>query len=191
MAVDLWMVALVSNGVLVAVYGWLAAIMLYGLRAGAWRTNLIGAATAAIFATCTVGHGVHFLHLALPFVGVSGAGEEAARIAFSDWRLAAWDGFTALVAIWYFSVRSRLRLFFEGAALCADLEERQRRAQRLHDDVVQGLARAKIALDLGHREEGRIAVAQTLESARGIISGLLARDEVKPGDLRRSAPGGH
>jgi len=105
----------------------------------------------------------------------------------SDWRLLVWDVFTAGVAIWYFTLRSRLALIFEGAALCADLQDRHDRAQELHDNVVQGLVQAKMALDLGRREEGARAVAQTLESAKAIITGLLGdgKSAPAPGELRR------
>lgn len=186
MAFAWWMVAGGANAVMVFVYGWLAMVMLTGLVKGRqWRTNPIATSTAAIFVTCTIGHGVHLLHVALPALGINGAVEEAARVAFLDWRLLAWDLFTAVVAIWYFTLRSRLVLLFEGAALCADLQERQRRAQQLHDDVVQGLVRAKAALDLGRRDEGHAAVSETLHSAREIISGLLGKEALQPGGLRR------
>jgi len=59
--------------------------------------------------------------------------------------------------------------------------------------VVQGLARAKLALDLGRRDEGARAVEETLDAAKGIMSGLLGREHsgtpLGAGELRRTAPG--
>lgn len=187
---SLWMASAAANVVLVVVYGTIALTMIQGLTRGRqWRSNPLAVATAAIFVACTLGHGAHILEVLLPAFGVSSAATQAARDSFSDPRLLFWDAFTAGVAIWYFTLRSRLQLFFEGAALCADLQERQNQAQALHDDVVQGLAKAKLALELGHREEGRQAIADTLASAKGIITGLLGGKDgpqpIKPGDLRR------
>lgn len=188
MPIELWLVTAGANVVMASVYAWIAALMIVGLWKGKqWLTNPLATATAAIFVTCTVGHGLHVWHV-LAFAG-SDAGTAAARTAMSDWRLLAWDLFTAGVAVWYFTLRKRLRLLFEGAALCEDLQQRQAQAQELHDNVVQGLVQAKLALDLGRRDEGARAVGETLESAKKIITGLLgdgARPE--PGSLRRRQP---
>ena len=51
--------------------------------------------------------------------------------------------------------------------------QRQVQARDMHDLVVQGLVEAKMALDLGQREEGRKAVQQTLERSRAIIGELV------------------
>jgi signal transduction histidine kinase len=186
MAIELWMVAAGANVVMASVYAWIAVVMIVGLWKGRqWFTNPLATATAAIFVTCTVGHGLHVWHV-VALAGVADAGTAAARTAMSDWRLLAWDLFTAGVAVWYFTLRKRLRLIFEGAALCEDLQQRQAQAQELHDNVVQGLVQAKLALDLGRRDEGARAVGETLESAKQIITSLLgdgARPE--PGSLRR------
>lgn len=191
MAFEAWMVTTAANLVVAAVYAGLATIMFAGIaRGNQWRTNPLAVATAAIFLTCTIGHSVHALHTMLPVVGLDAHTGGHARVVFGDPVLLTWDVLTAIVAVWYFTVRKRLVLLFEGAALCADLQERQRRAQQLHDDVVQGLVRAKAALDLGRRDEGHEAVSSTLESARTIISGLLGRDQLQPGDLRRAKPSG-
>ena len=62
-------------------------------------------------------------------------------------------------------------------------------AQELQDNVVQGLVQAKLALDLGRRDEGARTVAATLESAKHVITGLLGQDpRPKPGSLRRRRP---
>lgn len=186
--IELWMIAAGSNIVMVVVYGMISVTMLKGLTLGRqWRSNPLAVATAAIFVTCTLGHAAHVADAFLPaLTGDSTA--NATQLAFSDPMLLFWDGLTAVLAIWYFTLRSRLALFFEGAALCADLEERHKRAQLLHDDIVQGLTKAKLALELGHRDEGRQVIADTLNSAKTIISDLLGSGKGKPlgpGDLRR------
>jgi signal transduction histidine kinase len=190
MAIEVWMVTAGANAVMAFVYGWIATLMLVALYKGnQWLSNPLATATAAIFVTCTIGHGLHIYHVLLPLAASGDASVAAARVAMSDWRLLAWDFFTAGVAVWYFTLRKRLRLLFEGAALCEDLQQRQQQAQELHDNVVQGLVQAKLALDLGRRDEGARAVAQTLESAKQIITGLLGEGtRPEPGSLRRRRP---
>ncbi len=56
-------------------------------------------------------------------------------------------------------------------------EARQRQALELHDSVVQGLATAQLAHDLGHESESRAALAATLESAKKIVGDSL--DQLK------------
>jgi len=67
-------------------------------------------------------------------------------------------------------------------------ELRQRQALEINDNVVQGLAIAKYALDAGDEQKAYEAVARTLTSARGIISDLLGGEDsgqLGPGDLVR------
>jgi PAS domain S-box-containing protein len=68
----------------------------------------------------------------------------------------------------------------------------QQQALELNDNVVQGLAAAKLALDIGQEERAASLVERTLSSARAIISGLLRdaekEERLKPGDLVREKP---
>ncbi|MDQ3066719.1 MAG: GAF domain-containing protein [Actinomycetota bacterium] len=70
-------------------------------------------------------------------------------------------------------------------------EERRRRALELHDDVVQGLALAQLALQSGRTDEAQKAVTSTLQAAQETVSELLesagARGALQPGDLVREA----
>jgi PAS domain S-box-containing protein len=69
------------------------------------------------------------------------------------------------------------------------IEDRQRQAIALNDDVVQGLAVAKMAMELDDSERAYDAVSETLESARTIVSDLLSDAEgVAPGDLIKQGP---
>lgn len=68
----------------------------------------------------------------------------------------------------------------------SEVELRHKQALQLNDQIVQGLAVAKMALDLGLPDKVDKAVAETLESARAIVSGLLVdlhEGGLAPGDL--------
>lgn len=58
---------------------------------------------------------------------------------------------------------------------------RQRQTLELHDGVVQGLVTAQLAHDLGHADETRAALAETLERAKAIVSRSL--EELKSAGL--------
>ncbi len=70
--------------------------------------------------------------------------------------------------------------------------EREQEALDIHDNIVQGLAEAQMAFDMGRPEQARAAVERTLAAARRIITELLGEPgsahELGPGDLRRSSP---
>jgi len=63
--------------------------------------------------------------------------------------------------------------------------DNERHALELNDDVVQGLALAKIALELDRPEEAIAAIESTLEASKRIVSELLAHNDISPGRLRR------
>ena len=70
------------------------------------------------------------------------------------------------------------------ARLAAD----RKRALELNDEVVQGLAVAKLSLETQDAERGLRAVTAALERAKGIVAGLLNESidaPVRPGDLVR------
>jgi signal transduction histidine kinase len=73
-------------------------------------------------------------------------------------------------------------------------EEREHRALEINDNIVQGLAVAKYALETGQLEAGTDAIDNTLDKARAIMSDQLGRrvDEtgVRPGDLVREGTSG-
>ena len=69
---------------------------------------------------------------------------------------------------------------------------RHRQALSIHDDVLQGLVTAKLSFELGEQERGMVALEQTLDSARHLVSELLEGENHEPSrfrtaDLRRSA----
>lgn len=73
-----------------------------------------------------------------------------------------------------------------------DAAVRQRQALELNDNIVQGLAIAGMALEIGETTKAKDAISKTMAAAQEIITGLLRRSnrdlEVQPGDLvRRTA----
>ena len=79
------------------------------VRTGQVRSNKLGTATALIFFTCSVGHGLHVVHAALPALGLEPAGQ-ARPLALHD---VAWSVFTAGVGVKrsFYSLNSDLRYF--------------------------------------------------------------------------------
>lgn len=74
----------------------------------------------------------------------------------------------------------------KAAGSSARRQEREAEALDIHDNIVQGLAEAQLAFDLGRPEQAREAVDRTLAQARRIVTELMG--EPAPGDLRRSTP---
>lgn len=187
---DWWVVGALANGTLAASYGAIAYHILTGVaRAGQWRTNPLASATGCIFFTCGVGHGLHFTHMVLPWFGLDLETGLVTRASFSDWHVWLWDSITAGMAVWYFTLRNRFPALVRGAALFEDIRIRQREALDIHDNVVQGLAIAKLSLDLGREAEATAAVERTLAASRKIITSLLGESGAEvalgPGDLRK------
>jgi signal transduction histidine kinase len=190
-----WIVTAVANAIVLAAYLAISLTIATGLaRSQQWRSNPLGVATAAIFFTCAVHHGSHTLHMLLPYAGIGEPRGDALREAFSGWHVSAWDVLTAGIGIWYWSLRGRFPALVRGAALFEDIRQRHRQALEIHDNVVQGLATAKLSFELERREDGMRAVEQTLAASRKIITDLLGEEgderELRPGDFRRVAAAG-
>ena len=99
----------------------------------------------------------------------------------------------ASVAISYLVVRrfaARLR-----ATAQADLRARERQALEINDNIVQGLARVKWALEARQEEEALTAADETLAEAQRMVTDLLMAQDREGGDLtvarlRRDVPAG-
>jgi signal transduction histidine kinase len=190
-----WVLGALGNLVISMAYLAIAGHIFHGIaRANQWRNNPLALATGAIFFTCGIGHGMHLVHLMLPSLNLEPELGNAARKEFSDWHIWSWDGLTAAVAVWYWGLRNRFPALVRGTALFEDIRVRQRQALEIHDNVVQGLAVAKLSLDMGRMVEANNAVEEALAASRKIISDLLgernAEFALKPGDLRRQSPAG-
>ena len=70
-----------------------------------------------------------------------------------------------------------------NAKRLAEVEESHRQAMELNDRIVQGLTAAKLALELDRPDRALDALRTTLGRARGLVSDLLRRTEIRPGDL--------
>lgn len=182
---EFWGFALVVNLVVMCCYLAIAWIIGRGIHTtGQWRSNPLAVATFLIFLTCGIGHGTHAEHLLVP-----GETLEASRTAF-DLHLVVVDLVTASIAIWYFFLRRRFPALLQGTAMYEDLDRRRRHALDIHDNIVQQLATAKLALETGHQEMGMDALSRGLESSKLIITDLIGDDLTStatsdPGGLRR------
>ena len=65
--------------------------------------------------------------------------------------------------------------------------DRLDRALRLHDDVVQALAVARMAFDLEETDRLDRALGEALEAARHLVAEVLGEQVLEPGILRRAA----
>ncbi len=184
-----WEIGAAANALVAVAYLAISGAIAVSIRRGAqWRSNPLAVATAAIFLTCALHHGAHAVHL----LWESGPGDHGMRGVYDDPWLSGLDVVTAVVGVWYWSLRGRLPALVRGAALFDDLEMRRRQALELHDGVVQGLATAKLALELEQFDLAAAELERTLETSKSIITGLLVdgRDLGEPGSVRRgrSAP---
>jgi signal transduction histidine kinase len=187
-----WEIGVAANLIVAAAYLAISWAILHPLLATKQvRSNRLGTATAAIFFTCAVHHGSHSVHMLLPSVGLELASGRAMRTAF-DWHQVVWDVVTAGVGVYYWTLRSTYGSLMKGAALFQDMKERQRQALEINDNIVQGLAVAKLALELNEREASHQAMESALDAARQIITDLLGEAETEnrlgPGDLVRTQP---
>ena len=182
-----WSIGLAASAIITVTFLGVAAVLAVNLtRSHQWRRNPLGVGTFLLYLTCGGGHAMHTLQLIDPWLGLSTAASAAARLEYSEWRTWVADGVTALAGVWYWTMRRKFPGLVTGAAVYEDLRMRQRQALEIHDNVVQGLARAKLALDLSRGDEGSAALDDTLAASKRIITELLGDKDVAPGDLRRS-----
>ena len=135
-------------------------------------TNALGAATAAIFLTCAVHHGAHFVHMLMPYAGVDLKQGMAMREAWGP-GLALWDLVGAIVASYYWTLRGGFGGDSASPQLFKDQVEREQRALELNDAVLQGMVVARMALDLGERKRGMDALDSSIASASQMITDLI------------------
>jgi hypothetical protein len=177
---------MVCNAIIMVAYLLITlAIVVPLARSHQLRDNPLGAATGAIFFTCSVHHGAHSLHMLLPALGVNDPQGLAMRAAWG-WPLASWDVVGALVAVYYWTLRRNYSSLMRGAQLFEDLRQRESQALELNDTVLQGLVVAKMALDLNQPDKSQEALTASIAAASSIITGLLGNVEAPA--LVRSTP---
>ena len=189
---DFWLIGLITNAVAGTAFLAVAAVLLLNaVRTKHVRNNPLGVATVVLYLTCGGGHIVRTLQLLDVPLGIASAAGVAVQLEYNtNYHMWVIDILTAIAGVSYWMMRSRFPALVSGAAVFEDLRARQRRAIEINDNIVQGLSRAKLALDMGEKAEGDEVVAETLGKARHIITGLLGEEDVQAGSLRRKTPGG-
>lgn len=187
----LWQLGLAMNAIIsVAFLGVAVMLLTNAIKTKHVRNNPLGVATTVLYITCGGGHVVHTLQLLdVPLGRATAAGFAIQAEYVANPHMIVIDVLTAIAGVTYWLMRKRFPALVSGAAVFEDLRERQRRALEINDNVVQGLVRAKLALDIGERKEGDAAVADTLARARHIITDLLGDEDIEKGGLRRALPG--
>ena len=168
-----WVIGMLCNGIITVAYLLISlAITVPLARSGQLRSNPLGAATASIFFSCAVHHGIHAVHMALPSLGIDDPQGYAMREAW-DWPLSLWDVVGAVVGVYYWTLRRNYSSLMEGAQLFQDLRQREQQALELNDTVLQGLVVAKMALDLDDTKRAQESLTVSIDSASRIITDLL------------------
>ena len=189
-----WYVGSIANLVIVAAYLAIAFSIIRTLVAdGRWRGSRLAVATAAILFAGAVHHGWHPVQQFLPALGVQERAGLAMRSAFDAWHVSMWDVVTAAVAVWYWTLRNRFPALVHSSAVFEDTVARKRQALEIHDNVVQGLATAKLAFEMEDTERGMRSLDQTLVASRKIITDLLGGEQEGlplAGNLRRTNAAG-
>jgi hypothetical protein len=186
-----WILSVVGNATVAVAYAFIAFFIGRGLsRTDQWRRNRLAVATFLIFASCSLGHAVHAEHLLF----ASAAHGVDPRGLMATWPSALLEMGTASIAVYYVTLRNRYGILLAGNRLFDDLDDRQRTALEVHDDVIQGLVTAKLALDLGDTGEASRGIEHALENTRRVVDRLMvpvtASGDIRPGDLRRQRPAG-
>ena len=181
-----WQPAMVANGVIAVAYFLIfGAIILPLVRGRQLRKNPLGAATAAIFLTCAVHHGVHAVHMLMPAFGLDLQQGNAMRSAWS-WQLAVWDVVGAVVATYYWSLRRTYGSLMQGAQLFEDMKRREEQALEINDTILQGIVVARMALDLGDRDRAMAALDSSISSASHLVTDLLGPGHLPEARMTRT-----
>ncbi len=184
---EAWTIGMVANAVIsLAYFGIFGAILLPLLKGGQVRKNPLGTATAAIFLTCAVHHGVHAVHMLMPAFGIDLDQGTAMRDAWS-WRLAIWDVIGALVGVYYWSLRRTYGSLMRGAQLFDDMRKREEQALEINDTILQAMVVAKLSLDLGQHSRAEAAMDKAIKSASHLITELLGGEVPDEARMTRRA----
>ena len=125
---------------------------------------------------------------------------EGQRVEHYETRRRRKDGSLVDVSVSVSPVHDAEGTIIEAAVIARDISdrlaaeeqlarERRKEALDLNDTVVQGLAAAKLALEMSRYEDGLAALTATLEKAKTIVSRLLTEaGDIDHADLTRDAP---
>jgi signal transduction histidine kinase/DNA-binding response OmpR family regulator len=116
-----WQVELAANVTICAAYFCIAAVIAVPLvRLGQLGQNRLGTATAAIFFSCAVGHGLHGVHAYLEASGTTTVH------TMGTWWLATAHVITAVIGVYYLTLRRFYGRLLTPAPLFHDLTEQAR-----------------------------------------------------------------
>jgi PAS domain S-box-containing protein len=156
-------VFVLANLVIMAAYAAITvAISVPVIRAGQLRTNKLATATAMIFFSCSVGHGLHALMALHAAMKAGEMGHPSAGMAGASAVSGVWDLFTAVVGIYYWSLRRAYGVLLGRGALYVDptgkqvLDEAGAR-ERAARDVAEA-HRATLATVVEHSDDGIIGL---------------------------------
>lgn len=158
----MWVFAVIVSLTIALPYLAISSLVVRGLsKSHQLRSNYLGVGTAMIFFSCGVGHLLHAEHMAF-------GGQEFRDAA--DLHVTVWDGSTAVIALWYLSMRARYAQLLQSPAMFEDHSQVaiDAEAHRLADhDHLTGL--------LNRQALSRI-VGAALVDADNMTRGLLFLD---------------
>jgi PAS domain S-box-containing protein len=144
--------------IMVAYAAIMVAIVVPVTRAGQLRSNKLAGATALIFFSCAVGHGLH----ALMAVNELSHDDRMAMTAVT-WPSAIWDAITAVAGVYYWTLRRGYGILLGNGAMYVDpasqrqLDQAGRREQDARDAAENH--RAVLATVVEHTDDAIIGVA--------------------------------
>src|SRR4051794_32705411 len=117
--------------IMVAYAAIMVAIVVPVWRAGQLRSNKLAVATALIFFSCAVGHGLHAL---VTYRGIIANTASGGTHLHHDggglgWPSALWDLLTATIGVYYWSLRRSYRVLLGAGVIYVAPGERQRLAE--------------------------------------------------------------
>ncbi|MEU4241681.1 ATP-binding protein [Actinoplanes sp. NPDC026619] len=146
--------------IMVAYAAIMVAIVVPVSRAGQLRSNKLAVATAMIFFSCAVGHGLHALTIYRSIVDHGGA--HLGHAMSEAWPPAVWDLFTAAVGIYYWTLRRGYGVLLGRGAIYVSPGEQRR--------IDEADARERAARDVA--ESHLVTLTAVVEHTDAAIIGI-------------------
>ncbi|GGQ84929.1 hybrid sensor histidine kinase/response regulator [Couchioplanes azureus] len=161
-------VFLLANLVIMFAYAAITvAIVVPVARAGQLRTNKLAVATALIFFSCSVGHGIHAAMTYRSIVQATTTGHDHLAVDWF-WTAALWDVATASIGVYYWTLRRAYGVLLGQGAIFVDPWQQRR--------LEEADARERAALEAA--ESQRAILATVVEHTDDAIIGLTPEGRV-------------